>query len=139
MNGADLIKIARKHLGAKWKHQGRSPGEALDCVGLLYVVAWEAGIAAEDMRNYSNRPGSKTLYEYLNRYCDEVPMSAPRKPADILVVSVAGEDPQHTLLWTGEETVLHSSARHRKVVEHRFDDETRRGLCKVFRLRGLDG
>jgi hypothetical protein len=42
-------------------------------------------------------------------------------------------------LWTGQGTVLHSSARHRKVVEHRFDDETRRGLCRIFRLRGLNG
>lgn len=139
MNGQMLIDCARKQLNVKWRHQGRQSGTALDCVGLLYVVAAECGLNIEDMRNYSTRPGSKTLYEQLMRYCDEVPMEAVRRPADILVVSVAGEDPQHTALWTGERTILHASARHRKVVEHGFDDETRRGLCKIFRLRGLDG
>lgn len=139
MTGMGLITIARTHLNVKWRHQGRTPGVALDCVGLLYVVADEAGFAVEDMRNYSMRPGSKALYAHLAKYCDEVPMEAQRCAADILVVSVAGEDPQHTALWTGQGTILHASARHRKVVEHGFDEEIRRGLCKIFRLRGLDG
>lgn len=139
MTRSDLITSARKQLGVKWRHQGRTAGESLDCVGLLVVVASASGIPVEDMRNYSMRPGSKTLYAHLIKYCDEIDTAAPRLPADILVVSVAGEDPQHTALWTGDGTVLHASAKHRKVVEHRFDDETRRGLCKIFRLRGLNG
>lgn len=141
MTGDELITIARKYVEAKtkWRHQGRDPKVGLDCVGLLYAVAWEAGILAEDVRNYSLRPGSRLLVAELLKYCDEVPVGASRNAGDILVVSVAGEDPQHTELWTGQGTVLHSSARHRKVVEHRFDDETRRGLCRIFRLRGLNG
>ena len=139
MTGQELITMARKHLNTKWRHQGRQAGVALDCVGLLYAVADEAGITTEDVRNYNRRPGSMKLYEQLNRYCDEIPLESEMKPADILVVSVEGEEPQHVLLWTGQGTVIHSSARHRKVVEHRYDDETRRGLCKVFRLKVLNG
>lgn len=139
MNRSTLITFARRHLNTKWRHQGREVGKGLDCVGLLYAVATDAGIVTEDIRNYNKRPGSSRLIEQLLRYCDEVPVDAPRLPGDILMVSVFGEDPQHVMLWTGQDTVIHASAAHRKVVEHRIDDETRRGLCKVFRLRGLDG
>lgn len=141
MTGADLINSAREEvqLKTKWRHQGRQAGSALDCVGLLYVVAWRNGLNAVDIRNYSMRPGSKALYETLKKYADQIDTNAPRQPGDILVVSINGEDPQHTALWTGEGTVIHSSAKHRKVVEHRFDDEMRRGLCAVFRLKELNG
>src|ERR1041385_3966026 len=127
MTGRELITIARQHVDTRWRHQGRLIDDALDCVGLLIVVARQAQLDVEDMRNYDLRAGSKTLYAQLARYCDEISTGAPRQAGDILVVSVAGEDPQHTLLWTGEGTVLHASARHRKVVEHRYDEETRRG------------
>lgn len=141
MTGHDLITRARQEvaLKTKWRHQGREPGQALDCVGLLYCVAWAHGLEAEDIRNYSKRPGSQALYETLDRYCTNLGTEAPRQPGDILVLSVAGEDPQHTALWTGAGTVIHASAAHRKVVEQRFDDDLRRGLCRVYRLKGLDG
>ena len=141
MTGADLIRRARVEVAAKtkWRHQGRESGVALDCVGLLYTVAWSYGVNAEDFRNYSMRPGSTALYDTLRRYADQIDTGAPRKPADILVVSIHGEDPQHTALWTGDGTVIHSSAKHRRVVEHRFDEDMRRGLCAVFRLKGLNG
>ena len=141
MTGLDLILTARKEVEAKtkWRHQGRDAGAALDCVGLLYHVAKMNGLEAEDIRNYSMRPGSAKLYETLGQYADKIEMNAPRQPGDILVISVAGEDPQHTALLTGDGTVIHASAKHRQVVEQRFDDDMRRGLCAVYRLRGVNG
>ena len=141
MMGFDLILTARLQVEAKtkWRHQGREAGVALDCVGLLYHVAYMNGLNVEDIRNYSMRPGSTKLYETLAQYADKIALDQPRKPGDILVVSINGEDPQHTALWTGEGTVIHSSAKHRRVVEHRFDEDMRRGLCAIYRLRGLDG
>ncbi len=141
MTGADLINSAREEvrLKTKWRHQGRESGVALDCVGLLYIVAWKNGLNAEDIRNYSMRPGSIALYDTLRIYADQIDTGDPRQPGDILVISIHGEDPQHTALWAGDGTVIHSSAKHRKVVEHRFDEEMRRGLCAVFRLKVLHG
>lgn len=139
MSRTDLILHAREHLNTKWRHQGRVPGESLDCVGLLIVVARSIGVEVVDDTNYSSKPGSAGLIKHLLQYCDEIQMEVPRLPGDILIVSVAGEDPQHCMMWTDQGTVIHASAKHRKVVEHSLDMETKRGLCKVFRLRGLDG
>ena len=39
MTSADIIAIARACLGTPFRHQGRIPGVALDCAGLVVAVA----------------------------------------------------------------------------------------------------
>lgn len=136
MTVKDFCDATRAYLKVKWRHQGRSRITGVDCVGLFICVAQDLGIQGEDDRNYGKRPGSARLIGKILDACDEVPVS-DRQPGDFLLVSVAGEDPQHIMLLTDLGTLIHSSARHRMVVEHGFDDETRRGLCKVFRMKGI--
>lgn len=134
----DFIDRARSYLNVRWRHQGRSREEGVDCVGLLWCAATECGLQPEDERHYGMKPGSEPVIRELRKYADEVPVNE-RRTGDVLLVRVAGEDPQHTLLMTSASTVIHASARHRKVVEHALEARMVKQICRVFRLRGLDG
>jgi cell wall-associated NlpC family hydrolase len=111
--------------------------EGMDCVGMLYGVAAGVGLHTVPVTNYRHAPGSAVLIPELERYCTEVEDLQDMRPGDILVVTTGGEDPQHTMILTRDNTVIHASARHRKVVEHRLDDKTRNGIAYVYRFKDV--
>lgn len=129
----DFIAQARTYLQVKWRHQGRSRA-GVDCVGLLYCVAQDLGMLVEDDTHYSQRPGSERIVTKLLERCDPVQVK-DRRAGDVLLVSVAGEDPQHTMLMTSATHVIHASAAHRKVVEHGLDAATIPKIRAAFRMR----
>ena len=135
MTKQQICDAARKCIGFKWRHQGRT-ATGMDCVGLLYAVANGCGVATENVTNYRHAPGSAPLVAELQKYCIEVERTE-RQPGDILIVSIAGEDPNHTMILTNDNTVVHASARDRKVVEHRLDEKTENGICRVFRFKDV--
>jgi len=135
---AEFINQARTYLNVRWKHQGRSRDGGVDCVGIFYCVSVDLGMAPTDVRNYGHRPGSRRMIAEALLYCEEIHVEQ-RRIGDFLLVTTGGEEPQHMVLITGTDSVLHASAKHRKVVEHRLDDELRRGICKVFRSKVLHG
>lgn len=52
----DIVTETRTWLGVKWRHQGRSRENGVDCIGLPIVVGWALGLHALDILNYSRRP-----------------------------------------------------------------------------------
>lgn len=137
MTPQDVTREARKYLGVRFCYQGRTVERGMDCVGLLYGVAHGVGLETDPVTNYSHRPDPVLLVENLEKYCDEVPLVRDMQPGDILVCSGAGEAPRHTMILTDEWTVIHASARHHKVVEHRLDEQTRNGIARVFRFKEM--
>lgn len=131
------IAALRTYIGVKWRHQGRTKA-GVDCVGLLVCAAADLGITLPDDQNYGMRPGSSRIIKHVLDQCLEIE-PVDMKTGDILLVTVQGEDPQHIMIMTGPNQVLHASARHRKVVEHGLDEETRRLICKVFRPKSYNG
>lgn len=57
----DIVTHARTWIGVPWRHQGRGTGadRAVDCAGLLLVVARHFDLPNGDLQGYRRDPGVK--------------------------------------------------------------------------------
>lgn len=125
---------ARTWLGVPWQHRGRSR-QGLDCVGLLAVISRRLDIQHIDDIDYGHYPDFRKLIAILLLSMDEVNRDT-MKAGDVLLLRDRN-DPQHTAIYTSQQTIIHAGAGFRKVVEHGFTPEWQAKLVKVFRLKGL--
>lgn len=114
-----IVDAARACIGTPFRHQGRIPGVALDCAGLVVAVAQELGVAYTDQQGYSRTPSGGRLECAL----DEQPClvrvpASERQPGDVLLIRFAS-DPQHLAILAGD-TIIHSYASVGAVCEHRL-------------------
>ena len=145
MTSADvIIDTARSYLGTRFRHQGRTRAEGLDCLGLLLAIAndigvtWQADISAVHAQcGYSHMPCTTELRRGL-----ELSLIAKHVVAmqisDIVLLCVQGRA-QHLgmLARYGEShdfSIIHAYAPARKVVEHRLDDVWRQAIVGVYGL-----
>lgn len=139
---------ARRYLGVRFAHQGRS-AHGLDCLGLLICVAQDLGLrfnalapAALDSRDYSHQPDTQALQQALATHlCAIAPESAGS--GDIVLLRVNGS-PQHLAILAtypqpGSLAMIHAYAPARRVVEHRYDRVWQQATHAAYRLPQLDG
>ena len=138
---SDVVSAARKFLGVKFAHQGRSVA-GLDCLGLLLVSAAEAGltfdglnVSAIDVPNYPTRPDTVFLCAQLERFLVRV---HDARMADVVLLEIDGA-PQHLAILSDypvddELGMIHAYAVSRKVVEHRYDEHWRKMTQQIYRL-----
>lgn len=141
MNAQMIVAAARAELGTPFRHQGRIPGKALDCAGLVVAVAAALGADYVDQQGYSRHPSDGLLESALDAQpCLERVALADMQPGDVLLMRFAG-DPQHLAIHAGfsdsgqSETIIHAEIRARKVCEHRLSDEWRGCIVRVYRFR----
>ncbi len=119
MTSDRIIDAARACIGTPFRHQGRIPGVALDCAGLVIAVANALGVAYVDQQGYSRTPANGRLECALDdQPCLERIAAMDRQPGDVLLIRFAG-DPQHLAIFAGD-TLIHSYARVGSVCEHRL-------------------
>lgn len=130
-----IIESARKLLGTPYKHQGRLPGIALDCIGLPICIAKELGYEYLDLTAYGRIPHKGLL--------DEMVAKQPclyrvydRQPGDLFLMKYVA-DPQHVAIFTGD-SIIHCSSLTDRVVEHRIDEETERQIVSTYRFKKPD-
>lgn len=140
----DIIQAARSFRGVRFHHQGRTREAGLDCLGLLVVVATACGLEIEgktadahDRTDYGHNPDTTLLRQMLERYLVRVDVEV-MQPADVGLFLIEGR-PQHLGIITdypvdGELGLIHAYAPHRKVIEHRLDEQWRTRLCGVYRF-----
>lgn len=134
MIGADVVFAARECLGTPFRHQGRIPGVALDCAGLIIAVAQRLGIAHSDVDGYGRRPHMGLLEATLDSQPALVRVAdGERFPGDILLMRFAA-DPQHLAIHAGD-TIIHSWASPGKVCEHRLDAIWQSRIVAAYRFR----
>ena len=143
MTPAAIIAAARAEIGTPFRHQGRIPGKALDCAGLVVTVAAAIGADYIDQQGYSRHPSDGLLEAALdNQPCLVRVALADMQAGDVLLMHIAG-DPQHLAIYAGfnqqaqSETIIHAEIRARKVCEHRLSDEWRGRIVRVYRFRGV--
>ncbi len=119
MNNGDLIVAeARRWIGVRWRHQGRSRA-GVDCIGLcLCVVEGATGAAFDVPATYARRPSGASLQAGPAAVLDTV-RSGFGQCGDIALFSEAGQRVHVGILAEkdGVQTVLHAHARRRAVVE----------------------
>lgn len=133
-----LIEVLRTQLGVKWQHQGRLPGVALDCAGLVVWAARECGVPAADLVTYERRPDANVLLAYIEKSGLSMVSKSNLEIGDLLVMQYDG-NPQHLAVVTditpdGHISIIHAAALARKVVEHLLTDDWRDKVVYVYRF-----
>lgn len=133
---AQFIAQARKLLGVRFRHMGRS-ARGVDCAGMLLVAMLAAGRPIADSAAYGREPHDQILRGMLVENLGE-PIADKRdlRVGDVPLMVFDGE-PSHCALigdyLYGGLSVIHAYATVRKVVEHRLDDTWRDRIVEVWR------
>jgi cell wall-associated NlpC family hydrolase len=137
MHAAGIIAAARACLGTPFVHQGRIPGVALDCAGLLIAVAQAIGADYHDVLGYGPHPCGGLLEQALDdQPCLEPVPIAQRSAGDLLLMRFDAE-PQHLSVYTGG-TIIHAYSNVGKVCEHRLASVWAARIVRVYRFRGVE-
>lgn len=121
-----LSEAARKFIGAKFRHRGRS-STRLDCVGLVVAAYKECGVALEDYLLYPADPvkhGPK-LTDYVVRALGQPLAIEPVKYSDIqendVLVIRYRHEPHHVAIVgshpLGYLSLIHAHGLYGKVLE----------------------
>ena len=130
----DILTAARSLLDTPFRHQGRLPGKALDCAGLVVAVADMIGADYQDKPGYGRNPSNGLLQAQLDiQPCLE--RVTTMQPGDVLLMRFAAE-PQHLAIYAGE-TIIHSYMQVGKVCEHRFADVWQARVTAIYRFKGI--
>ena len=131
---ADIIAAARQFAETPFVHQGRIPGMALDCAGLVVMVAKTLGLEYHDQTGYARRPSGGLLEAALDAQpCLE--RITALEPGCVLLMRFK-DDPQHLGIYTGE-TIIHAWQPVGKVCEHTLDAAWQRRIVRIYRFKGL--
>lgn len=133
MTADEIVAAARAQVGTPFRHQGRRPGEALDCVGLGAVVAGRWHDVLEPAA-YGRMPERGLLLQWIERQPFLHRVEA-MQPGDALLMRF-GREPQHMAIYAGK-TIIHSYAKVGRVVEHNLDETWRRRIVAVYRFDGV--
>lgn len=135
MTAADIIAAARECLGTPFVHQGRLPGQALDCAGLIIQVAKMLGLEHTDHMGYARLPGNGLLESALDNQPGLIRVF-DLQPGDVILMKFSG-DPQHLGIYTGEN-IIHAYQPIGKVCEHGLTDAWRRRIVRIYRFNEVD-
>lgn len=127
------VTEARRYIGAKWAHRGRSL-YAIDCVGLIVAAVRAGGVDIPDRQDYGRAPWRNGLERELRaRFGDPV---SDMQPGDIALIQFdSRREPSHVGIITDGMHglgLIHSSTML-SVAEHDIDDDWRRMIVMVFR------
>ena len=131
MTGADVVAAARSHIGTRWQHQGRLPGVALDCAGLVICVARQLGIVAPDwdVNGYVRVPDGTML-----AWCDATMQRIEKPELGAVLSLIVHRQPQHLGIVGnyrhGGWSLIHAASNAGRVIE------TRLMLCKTMQIAG---
>ncbi len=137
-----IVAEARKLLGVKFHHQGRSAVTGLDCLGLLVLVAERVGLEFEgvrasshDRKDYGHNPDTTALQAGLERFLCRVDEPCV---GDVGLFRIDGR-PQHLAIisdYPAPDTygMIHAYAPLKKVVEHRLDEGWQSQLAAMYRF-----
>lgn len=143
-----MVAAARRCVGTKWVHQGRQPGRALDCVGLLIEAVKGAGFDPrpylETIPNYGTLPTRRLLHRWFEEKLVRVPLD-DLKVADFALMTIRSF-PMHCAMTTdrsghgGEGApfgLIHTWTAAGFVCEHDLREPGKHGILGFYRLPEL--
>lgn len=136
----DLVDAARRYMGVKFRHRGRSK-YSLDCAGLPLRAYADCGVDLPDLKHYGREPVNDGLLAAVTRALGEPVHVAPVTLAqvqdgDVILIRYALY-PHHILIVGttpyGAPSVIHTDGHYGKVIEHRLDEKLAADITHVFR------
>jgi cell wall-associated NlpC family hydrolase len=131
-----IVSAARSFLGTPFRHLGRAPGKALDCAGLAVSVAGAFGLSVDDRDAYGRTPANGLLETMLDAQPGLVRVTRQPQAGDLLLMRFKG-DPQHIAICGGD-TIIHAWMTVGKVAEHRFTDQWKSRVVRVYEFSGVE-
>lgn len=138
-----IEEIARSYLGTPFEHQGRTPGEQLDCAGTVICLARAKSYVEPDfdVTNYAQQPDKYSIVAACNEHLVRVGKSQMRSgliavmawdnyPQHLGIVGTYAPDPRHF-------TLIHALRRpgeRGQVIEERIDDARMRLIRHLYRF-----
>lgn len=139
MTPEKIVAVARAQVGTPFRHQGRLPGKALDCAGLVVHVAASLGVDYIDRKGYPTLPYGGLLESVLDAQPGLrriLPSTVRPANGDVLLMRFKG-DPQHLAICAGE-TIIHAWAEPGAVAENDFTDLWRRRVVRIYEFVGVE-
>lgn len=141
----DVVRVARSYLGTPFQHRGRTPGQGLDCAGLVICVAKELGLVAPDFDVPPYRMSARG--DEMLRWCDRYMQRIEREAmgaADVIVLATE-RDPQHLGILAdyrhGGLSIIHASnspsVSPQRVIETRLMFARGMQYRAAYRLPGV--
>jgi len=144
-----IIKSARKWLGVRWSHQGRTRRTGVDCGGLLIVLGHELGLSSLEELGYSSFPTNGRFDELLAQELDKLKFKSSYPHArfdgseliagDLLSYDYEnGEGTRHVSLvtrWDGSRFWVLESLSKYGVCEHPFAYPFSEATVQGWRVR----
>lgn len=131
---ACIVAEARGWLGSPYRHQGKTKGKMVDCVGLILGVGHALAlldISVEDWREfaaYSRTPNPRRMAVAMERFLE--PIACPKEedpgPGAIGWFGWRDEMPMHLAILgehEGRRTMIHAFSHAERCVEHGFVSE----------------
>ena len=129
---AEILQEARKYLGVRFRHQGRSD-QGLDCLGLVLVVINKVYGRDLEFTGYPKQPDARELRRNLNQELERIPVGQGI-PGDVALLTYGGETTH--LGFITDVGIIHATALYRKVVEHSLAGSWDNAIVAVYRLPG---
>jgi cell wall-associated NlpC family hydrolase len=137
INREDVIAEARKWIGVRWVHQGRSD-MGVDCAGLVVLVGQALGLPAEDMLGYRRSPDGVLFRQHIIKQTSFEPQPRPGS----IGLFRESRFPTHTGIFAeddeGNLTLIHAYMPYGRVMEERFIYEWPEKLVAVRNYIGLN-
>lgn len=130
-----IVACARSYVGVRFKHEGRTREEGLDCFGLIIRVAWDLDLSDFSLSGYGRLPHPPSVRAHCQKQMTVKPI-ATMQPGD--VVLCAYKHWESHLAFVGSNgtrfSLIHSYAEARRVVEVTLSDEYRSYIRSCFQL-----
>lgn len=120
-SNADIVACARRMIGTPWRHQGRVPGVALDCAGLILQVGKQLGVMTWDTIDYQREAAPELFVGFFKTHGKEIPLASIH-PGTVLCLR-DNKFPCHCGIVGSNVhglTLIHAFARRRRVVEEQL-------------------
>ena len=131
-NKADEIWAAAEEcLGTPWRHQGRTCGTAIDCVGVVAHIMDRLSLPYDDVKGYPRSPFDGRLQQVL---ADQPSLEQIGQLEDGCVVALRiTKEPQHVGVYYGGQ-IIHASYSAANTLKQTFSAKFVRSTQAIYRI-----
>jgi hypothetical protein len=130
-----IVETARRMIDTRFQHQARVPYVAVDCIGLLIAISRVLGVEPHDFGAYGRDPDPEQLLQHTRMGMDEIPVGSAVPGDAYLIWWTAPDKPQHFVIKTGDDTIIHTHARIRRVREQTMPAEWRSKIHSAWAFK----
>lgn len=136
---AEIQEEARKLIGVKWRHQGRTPEVGVDCAGAVVVVARNLNISSYDSTDYHRNPLNDSFVQHFQANMKRKKIT-DRRVGDVLLFrdKMFSCHSGFLTMKNGVEHIVHAYALRKKVIEEPLNDDWRSRITYCFEFYGVE-